>query len=458
MKKKIAAAMALIMLFSSAALTGCGEKDSSTSQKSADEQVLDTATLEVRQNDYRGGVMRTYALKDNVLKIMENMKQNNTIIRTNSPNSFWTTDGYQDFVVNFLSAAIISDTQWFNEEETDWATVTKQMVSVQNSFTQVSSDSETGYASKYSGMSIVRNEKDDYSITGISDSWSADSTSGGSTYSGKFIYRILYDCDKDWCKAYSNMSINADVPDITAELFEYARIDNNTFAIQTSKERLVVVLENAEQDTDIRSRTIKEFYYSKLTSEGARTTFEPYEDLPEYDSVTGAYISSNARRNEMMKSYSVLNENGDLSLQYGKGDSMFLTGDIVKDVNGKWVFADKSLQQAIVYKDGALVATTFNKLSESYERFVYATAEASESTISEIEKMVEIKDLVGIQEISKSFVTSDPDANTETEAGTEPAQTFITENETSDVTTAPSDSDSPAETVTTVENAFPNEE
>ncbi len=438
MNRKISALIASALLFSTFTMAGCGKKNEEAAQTEASEQALDMATREIRQNDYRGGVTRTYALQKSILNVMETMKQNNTAIRSNSPNSFWTADGYQDFVVNFLNIAIINDTQWFNEEETDWATLTKQMTGVENSFTQPSSDSETGYASKYPSLLITRNEKDDYSVTGINGNWN-----GSNIYVGNFSYRILYDCDKDWCKAYATLAINADVPNITTELFEYARISDDTFAVQTSTERLLVVLEKAEKDMDIRDRSVKEFYYSKLTSEGARTTFTPFEPKLEYDTETGGYINENARYNERMATYSLMNEKGDLTTRYGVNDSMFLTDDIIKNVNSEWVFDDKSLQQAIIYKDGALVVTTYNKLSEMYERFVYATEGVKDSIIKEIEKMVEIRNLVGIQEMPEKTVQTKPEEKTEdntetstdTSSSEEPAVTAAVPETTEETTT-----------------------
>ena len=61
----------------------------------------DKTGQELQQNDYRGGVIRTLTLKDSVLNVMEQMKSNNTAVRETSPNSYWTADGYQDFVSTF---------------------------------------------------------------------------------------------------------------------------------------------------------------------------------------------------------------------------------------------------------------------------------------------------------------------------------------------------------------------
>lgn len=109
---------------------------------------------------------------------------------------------------------------------------------------------------------------------------------------------MLYDCDKDWCKAYQETDVNSSytvMPEITTQMFEYARINNDTFAIQTSRERLLVVLNPADSDTLISGRTIKEFYYSKLTQDGQRTTFTPYEELEEKDSKGEIIVENEAK-------------------------------------------------------------------------------------------------------------------------------------------------------------------
>ena len=315
-----------------------------------------TLQKEIMQNDYRGGIIRTQALKNNVLSIMEDMKQNNVTIRTDNPNSFWTQDGYQDFVVNFLNADIIHDTQWFSEEEYEWEEVIDKVSSEENSFTVKDDDNDTYKLAE--GVKINKIEKDEYNVT-CAGSVLYDNIE----YDGTFDYHILYDCDKDWCKAYAETNFNSELPAVTTQLYEYARIDSNVFAIQTSKERLVVVFEDSPEDTSLNDRKLKEFYYSKLTNEGERTTFEPYVKLPEYLSTDGYEEDKNTAYNSMMASFPFMNNKGDISNLYGKNNSIFLTENIVDNINGQWAFEDKSLQQAIAYKDGALVVITYNKLS-----------------------------------------------------------------------------------------------
>ena len=395
MKKKtgILSLLLVILLIS----TSC------SSDISAESSNIDAYTLELQMNDYRGGVIRTYLLKDTVLAIMDDMKRNNNVVREDNPNTYWTTNGYQDFVSTFLTSNIINDTVCFTEEETDWDTACSWMFSYSNSFTQLGKE---GYEKK-KNIEVYRNEKDDYSVYGVEDFIRYYYVYGNSDY------RILYDCDKDWCKAYATMYISGSPsPAVTSQLFEYGRINEDTFAIQTSTERLVIVFEHSENDIDLRERSLKEFYYSRLSG-GCRTKFVPRDELPIIDEETGKEIRENIQLNEKWSNYSYINEKGDLAHLYGKNDSMFLQ-DNINQTGYKWVFEDGALQQAIVYKEQTLVATTYNKLSEKYERFIYSVEQAKPELIAEIEKMVNIEGLIGIVEVSKSEIpteTAEADTN-----------------------------------------------
>ena len=431
LKRLTAAALAALCI--AGTLTGCANSKSGQAQ-TAEEQAAQAEarmTQELQLNDYRGAYTRTESLKDNVLKTIENMKSNNVTLRTDNPNSFWNTDGYQDFVVNFLSTPIITDGQWFNEEETDWEAVVKQLSTTQNSFTQINDGAYTLKA----GITITHNEKDDYSIAGVpfEGKFSTDSI----PFKGTLSYRFLYDCDKDWAKGYATLPMDTamNIAAITPYMFEYCRISNDAFAIQTSRERLYVVFEPVESDTDFRERKVKEFYYSKLTQDGMRTKYTPYEPLLEYDEETGKYDSEIAKRNNFVQGYKVINDKGDIATQYGKNDSMFLTEDIVKGINSAWVFEDGSLQQAICYKDKALVVTTYNKLSEKYERFTYSAESVKDEDIKKLESLVSIEGLVGEQEIPEINVPEVDESAYAKPKGTE-APTEVAEGETTETTSS----------------------
>lgn len=412
----------ILFVSSSCGANKISEEELAVAQKEAE------TNLEIKQNDYRGGVIRTFALKDHILSIMDNMKRNNGLIRSDSPNSFWNTQGYQDFVSTFLTQSIINDTQWFNEEEATFEETKSAILTTENKFTKKANDGT--YEPIEKNIKILRNEKDDYSISNITGM-----LFDNKIYSGDISYRILYDCDKDWCKAYTNLILSSQYisSPVTTELFEYARLDDNTFAIQTSTERLLIKLADVEGDTDIRNRDIVEFYYSRLSG-GQRTTFTPYEQLPEYNE-EGKEIRDNTTKNKEINKYPLINEKGEPATIYGLNNSLFLL-DKVSAIDYKWVFEDKALQQAIIFKNNTLVVTSYNKLTTKYERFIYSIDEIDPKLVKEIEGMVKIEGLVGVVAVKTTEIV--PIVTTTATIETSAPITNIPDdvNSTSDTTTA----------------------
>lgn len=453
-KKKILSVMlACVMCVSCLTLTGCQGKQSPEEKAAAEkaEAANATATKELQQNDYRGAIKRTDAIRTLILNTVENMKVNNATARDSNPNSYWTAEGYQEFVSTFLATEIINDTSLFNEEETKWEDILHALTTYDNNFNGDATQEDDGTVTykMLAGIKIVRNEKDDYTVSGVPFSFYSNYNYSQAAVEGKANYRILYDCDKDWAKAYALADIkNLDNP-ITTVFYEYMRIDDNTFVIQTEKERLIVKLAPVEQDTDLRERTVTEFYYSRLVDEGMRTTFEPYEPLPEQDLVTGKDISANIKHNSEMAEMPYFNESGDISNRYGIHDSAFFI-EPSKITEDNFVFEDKALQQAICYKNGILVVTTYNKLSDSYEQLTYAVKGSSEADITALEGKVQIKNLVGILEIPKQEVTTpegtETDATTPTETGTEGTETTSTDGSPNPAPTASENSADSADT------------
>lgn len=377
---------------------------------------------ELQQNDYRGAVFRTLALQKSVLAIIDEMKGNNQPIRQSSPNAYWTNEGYQDFVMTFLSDPILFDTSYLNEEQlTNWDDVVKLTKLGETSFNYVNEDGKRVLKSGYQQMQVVKNEKDDYSITGITRRYNLHAAEQDTAIAEN--YRVLYDCDKDWAKAYATATFTTlPLPDITTDLFEYRRLDENRFLIQTTTERLYVVLHPAADGTEsLSKRTVKEFAYSRLT-DGTRTTFTPYTPLPEVDE-NGWTIDNVKQKNRAYAQFPDINETGDVAFAYGKNDSLFLKKSSAGEDPLSWVFEDKALQQGIVYEDGILVVVTFNKLSESYERFIFAKGTIIESKVEEIASRIEIEGLVGFNEQGEAEMTPSPTPPAENPDTTEPTQT-----------------------------------
>lgn len=392
-KKKIMPFVMVAALMLS--VSGCG----SSSSNPAEQTTADLPTKEIRQNDYRGGVVRTQGIQKAVLDKIEQIKSGNAVIRSENPNTYWSNTDYQDFVLNFLNSQILTDTQWFNEEEASWSETLQVIGRNNNSFTEYTNENDYGYKLK-SGIKITRNEKDDYSVSGISKYYSLF------TSEQALNYRILYDCDKDWCKAYANINIGINgFSPVTMELYEYRRITDDIYVIQTNTERVLAIYEPAEKDTDLRDRVLSEFYYSRLATGGYRTSFKPSEYLNEYDT-NSAVIQSNVRMNDSIEAYyGICNTDGDNSRTYGVNDSVFymdfpvsqgaLKEDFKAQFINDWIYADNSMQQAIWLKDGILCVVTWNKLSNVYETFTYSPTGTAESMIKSVSDTVETDTFVG---------------------------------------------------------------
>lgn len=409
MKKRMKFGIFAIMLASSVMLTGCGkdaEKEKAEQAKSTLEKLdeeWEYQSTSLYQNDYRGSVYRSYVLQKKVLDATEYMKSGNNVIREENPNSYWNVKGYQEFVTNFFTIPIIYDTEDISEESVacpTWADTVARISADTNSFTVAGDE---GNVLK-SGITISRNEKDDYTIKGLT--WSINSLD--SSYNGTLTYRILYDASKDWAKAYAQMplfSYRSKNINGTAQIYEVRRIDNNTYVLQTSTERLLVVLKPVEEDTDIRLREIKEFYYSRLRTDIARSTFETSlliegtsryakafnefaEKFNEEEKMGTIHFSTleemwNKQVNEVNSHFSeAVNEWGDLADRYGENDSIFYAS--AEDLTNPklYVFRDTHLQQAFAYKDGVLVVANYNKLNDTYENPIYI-AEGSDAKLKD---------------------------------------------------------------------------
>lgn len=160
LKKAISA---LLIVSSAVSLTAC------TSPLKKDKEEAQVSNPEIQQNDYRGGIMRTKALKQLVENTINTCKEKNTSIRKDNPNSFWDSEGYKDFVSNFLSSSVINDTKWFNEEETSFDDIVQQLSKTENSFTTKRDDGTYALASQ--DIKITRVEKDEYTVTGRQSSF-----------------------------------------------------------------------------------------------------------------------------------------------------------------------------------------------------------------------------------------------------------------------------------------------
>lgn len=438
-------------------LTACGGKDEEA-EKAAKLQAQKVA--ELKQNDYRGGLKRAGAIQTVTLNVIKEMKGANENVRKDNPDSYWNMKDFEEFVADFLTPDIIADTQWFNEEETDWETVLKTISTSKNSFTK----KVDGAYSLQDEVKIQRIEKNEYEISGVPSKYESYSpvTKEWKTISSTETYYIMYDSDKDWCKAYVvtpiGTSANGIVGEPVTSMFEYARLDADTFIMQTSRERFYIKFEpvvrkvneetnQLEADTPIDKRVIKEFYYSKLMRNGTRSKYQPYQPLPEKDLYTDTELFENKRKNEDFRNYSFMNDEDDLRSFYGRKETIFKgsLSDMQKALTPEWVFEDTSIQAALAYRtnndlttnaenkmdklEECLAVTVWNKLTELYESYTYKRNSTTDAWVKDTEKFIEKKNFGG------EVVLKPEEVAPETTAPAAPAETTTTTTTTEAVET-----------------------
>ena len=85
-KSKIATLLMLTMVFT--CLAGCGKQTANT--QTVIDSADDTETIEVNQNDFRGGIKRIEAIRGNILNIVNGFNEQNFAIQTELPCSYWS--------------------------------------------------------------------------------------------------------------------------------------------------------------------------------------------------------------------------------------------------------------------------------------------------------------------------------------------------------------------------------
>ena len=101
--KVVAVFLSALMLTSMAGCQNSKQKAEQASKAAVSQPLYITKPAVATMNDYRGASFRATIIRDLVVGTMNEMKQQNTTIRTNAPNSYWNDDSYQDFVSTLMN-------------------------------------------------------------------------------------------------------------------------------------------------------------------------------------------------------------------------------------------------------------------------------------------------------------------------------------------------------------------
>lgn len=392
-KSKIATLLMLTMVFT--CLAGCGKQTANT--QTVIDSADDTETIEVNQNDFRGGIKRIEAIRGNILNIVNGFNEQNFAIQTELPCSYWSSEEYQYFIAHFISGDIYQYTDLFNEFETDWETVD---TSVKGMLANSEGNLPQGFA-------LERVTDNHYTLTFEESKVMTDYRLKPSDTI--WLWDCIYNPTHDWVQTvqYGTSSMGTDKTKYQTRFLEYGR-RGNVFIMQTEFERLFVIYENTEpitventsmyilnnkgkeipvtqEDIDsgavniedvqyhtnsiitynpLKNNTIKAFYYSRLDG----------NILPKYLNVEASSLEEEVDglgtrgvKDETID-YDAVTEEGYVKTHYNTCDSIFLhIDDITKD----WVTSEGTYQQVVTYENGDLTVKTANQLSQQYEIFKF---------------------------------------------------------------------------------------
>lgn len=396
MKKRIFCIMLSVVL----ALSGCGKTnptvaDLATQQEAARAQ---RALREVNQNDYRGAVMRAEAIKSALMGVMDSFNERNIAIETENPSDYWNSDSYMYLGVNLLNNESWAATVYFNEVETTWD---EAVDATRNLYRK----SELSDSLTVSNFQLNRLETNCYAMSFKENSIFVPFYKDGDE-SHTFItrYVVNYDANHDWaqCIRYREASNHV----ICDGLFEYARISDTEFVVQTSTERMYIryedglydygtasenaSTEDAAENTQpavlelhnpLAEKPIAEFYYTQLNGEPRYEYAEIV--LPENDHTEASYSYYSENSDSFKKGFTNVDENDKWVCVYEpEMDSIFNDMSVL---GADWVFADTGrFKQSISYYDDMMVVKTENQLVNILECTNFLADGTTENFIEEI--------------------------------------------------------------------------
>ncbi len=384
--------LSLIMsgLLSVSVLAGCGtnpEAEAAALQAQQEAAAAQMALTEVNQNDYRGAIMRVESIKKALMGVVDTFNERNNAITSESPSNFWSSDSYKYLGMNLLNYDVWYNTSFFNETETTWdeaVEYTKQLYGA---------DPETGYISSVQNFNIERVEANIYKMTYTEPNIKVPYYKYGEQgYTFGTVYEITYDANHDWaqCVRYRTFSGKK----IADGLFEYARISDTEFVVQTETERLYVKYadglydyndgvvsgdavstdETSGQTADataqpvlhdpLSEKPIAEFYYTQLN--GAPRYEYAEIVVPEEEDALPFFSFFDGNSTIIQQGFNEINDNLEYVCIYNaERDSIF---NDMTQLGKDWVFADNGrFKLSLAYYDDMLVVKNENTLVNKLE-------------------------------------------------------------------------------------------
>ena len=313
MKKRI---IAIIILMSTLAVMGCSNKNAPVT---TDEEA--NKKIDIEYADVNGSALRM----DGVFsKVTDKVKEFSALmekVKENSPVDYWDEKNFVAIPTIKLNTSLFDIYSNLNRRQTTDACLQQYV------FPHYKDKEGEWTIQKWT---CTEPKENTYLITFTNKKDAV-----------KWEIDINYDSDHDWTQMTNRLGVNKN--QYEADFYEYARKNKQEYFIQTTNDRLYVILNE--------DKSIKEFYYSKLN--GSRRYRYPVD----YDKA-GNPIDDDKTYGKKI-----------LSVYNSADDTIFPR---IMELTPDWVKEDEMncIEVYLGYKDGTLTYERYNMLSNKIEKYI----------------------------------------------------------------------------------------
>ena len=331
----------IVLILTSLLLAGCKDKSGSETEQQA------TVTPQPEANDYNGALGRIGRISGDAQTIISSYMENAKAVMEQNPTDYWTVSDFFHINLEFPDLTAREHTEYLNERATWEETYNLVYKTFLNSEGKLSPKS----------LSITRNSEGDYTV------YFKDyvDTPRGRVFTDRTV-NCIYDASHDWLRTYVLDYSKTDKVNFLDYLIEYARLENDTFLVQTQKERFAC--------TYNPDGTVKSFWYSQLNAKKDRAKYHPYivtePDIP---------VSLSGEPTKAIEYVDVDTTGKNLNI-YDSDDTIFTRLSSFDSDSGfsidtekvkAWVFEEPTTLVSASYEDGILTVQKINELSGELE-------------------------------------------------------------------------------------------
>ena len=310
-KRRICVLVCTLLIVS---LVGC------SAEQPTEAPVSDVVKVEF--NDYNGAIIRSSALEDDIKGVVNEFRTLMEEVKKKNPDSYWNSEDFSYLEFDGLERGAVSNTEYLNERLA-WNEVKNK---VQGSF--MGTDGKMTVQS----FSLSRDDVNEYTLSYKKNGKARNK-------------HCIYDASHDWLSTVS--SFKSGKLWYYYQLFEYGRLADGRYALQTQNQRVYAVYKDGN---------LESFWYSKLSDEN-REKYPAEKEVIKPQKVNGETI--------LVKTTEAIEyaDNVYTSL-YDEEDSLFKRAT---EISPLWVVEEPTVDEILAYENGVLTSRKYNKLSGMME-------------------------------------------------------------------------------------------